>query len=124
MRSSASPSLDELTKTQTSVAQRIIKALGVPWVLVVSQVRSLARSWSKAAEGRRAQDSFYNSLNAEQSQKAFANEHDFDCPDAFDYELLRDRLIDLRDSRAVQIPVYSFKEHQRMPECVVASSRG
>jgi len=42
---------------QTRVATEILKSLGVPWVLVISQ------------------DNFYNSLSPEQSAAAFRNEH-------------------------------------------------
>ncbi|KAL8279835.1 hypothetical protein RQP46_007685 [Phenoliferia psychrophenolica] len=83
---------------KTRVAQAILKKLGVPWVLVV------------------AQDMFYKSLSPEQSKKAFKNEYDFDSPDAFDYDILRSCIEDLKASRAVQIPNYSFVLHQRTDE--------
>ncbi|GAA97909.1 uncharacterized protein L969DRAFT_25645 [Mixia osmundae IAM 14324] len=83
---------------KTSVAQKIIQQLNVPWVVVLSQ------------------DSFYKSLSPEQSERAFANQYDFDSPDAFDYDQLRVSLAALKACKSVQIPVYSFVHHQRMPE--------
>ncbi len=42
------------------------------------------------------QDSFYKSLTPEQSKKAFQNEWDFDSPAAIDFDVLVDRLRDLK----------------------------
>ena len=42
------------------------------------------------------QDSFYKSLDEESSRKAFRNEYDFDSPDAIDFDVLVDRLRDLK----------------------------
>ncbi len=42
------------------------------------------------------QDSFYNPLTPEQSIKAFKNEFDFDAPEAIDFDLLVERLQDLK----------------------------
>ena len=42
------------------------------------------------------QDSFYKPLTAEQSAKAFRNEYDFDSPDAIDFDVLIERLRDLK----------------------------
>ncbi|KAM0751561.1 armadillo beta-catenin plakoglobin [Meredithblackwellia eburnea MCA 4105] len=83
---------------KTRVAQAILKELGVPWVLVI------------------AQDMFYKSLTREQSKKAFQNDYDFDSPDAFDYDILRKCIEDMKASRSVQIPNYSFVLHQRTEE--------
>jgi uridine kinase len=81
------------------VARAIIQSLrNVPWVAIVSQ------------------DSFYKSLTPEQSKLAFENNYDFDHPDAFDYDILWQCIQDLKQSRAVEIPVYSFVEHQRTKE--------
>ncbi|GAA5904739.1 hypothetical protein JCM8208_001340 [Rhodotorula glutinis] len=83
---------------KTRVAQKVLKQLGVPWVLVISQ------------------DNFYKPLTAEESAQARANNHDFDSPDSFDYPALRDCVRDLKECRAVQIPNYSFVHHQRTGE--------
>lgn len=47
---------------KTTVARRIIEALGVPWVTLLSM------------------DSFYKVLSPEQSLRAAENEYNFDCP--------------------------------------------
>jgi len=58
---------------KTSVAKAILAQLPkVPWVGIVSQ------------------DSFYKSLSRAQSKLAFENNYDFDHPNAFDHELLKE----------------------------------
>jgi uridine kinase len=42
------------------------------------------------------QDSFYKTLDEEGSRKAFRNEYDFDHPDAIDFDVLVDRLRELK----------------------------
>lgn len=81
---------------KTSVAQRIIQQLGVPWVVSLSM------------------DSFYKSLTKEQIAKANRNEHNFDHPDSFDYELLFEVLDKLKMGIKVEIPVYDFATHSRL----------
>ncbi|PWY98602.1 hypothetical protein BCV70DRAFT_201924 [Testicularia cyperi] len=84
---------------KTSVARSILKSLpNVPWVAIVSQ------------------DAYYKSLTPEQSKLAFKEQYDFDHPDAFDYDILKQCIQDLRCSKAVEIPVYSFVQHQRTAE--------
>ncbi|GAA6021657.1 hypothetical protein JCM10207_008103 [Rhodosporidiobolus poonsookiae] len=83
---------------KTRVAQEVIKALGVPWVVVISQ------------------DNFYRNLTPEESRAAFRNEHDFDAPDSFDYDSLVQCIKDLKECKAVQIPNYSFVLHARTSE--------
>lgn len=63
---------------KTSLARAIIDALNLPWVLIMSM------------------DSFYKVLSPEQSRKAFLNEYDFDAPDAIDFDVLVDRLKELK----------------------------
>jgi uridine kinase len=43
-----------------------------------------------------SQDSFYKTLDVEASKRAFNNEYDFDSPDAIDFDVLVDRLRDLK----------------------------
>ncbi|CBQ72255.1 related to URK1-uridine kinase [Sporisorium reilianum SRZ2] len=84
---------------KTSVAREILKKLpNVPWVAIVSQ------------------DAYYKSLSAEESKLAFQEQYDFDHPDAFDYDILKQCIKDLRQGKAVEIPVYSFVQHQRTAE--------
>ncbi|KAL1927196.1 hypothetical protein VTP01DRAFT_5159 [Rhizomucor pusillus] len=80
---------------KTSVAERILKNLNVPWVVIVSM------------------DSFYNVLTPEQSAQAHANNFDFDHPSAFDYNLLYESLYKLKHGKSVNIPIYNFSKHAR-----------
>lgn len=47
------------------------------------------------------QDSFYKPLTPEQSQAAFRNEFDFDAPEAIDFDILVDRLKDIKKGYAI-----------------------
>ncbi|KAL2866432.1 pre-rRNA-processing protein ESF1 [Aspergillus lucknowensis] len=80
---------------KTSVAMEIVKSLNLPWVVIL------------------VMDSFYKSLTPEQHIKAHANEFDFDSPDSIDFDALVQCLRDLKQGKKVDIPVYSFVEHQR-----------
>ncbi|KAI8138802.1 uridine kinase [Fennellomyces sp. T-0311] len=80
---------------KTSVAERILKNLNVPWVVIVSM------------------DSFYNVLGPEQSKLAHENNFDFDHPTAIDYNLLYETLCKLKSGKSVQIPTYDFSLHAR-----------
>ncbi|KAL4885303.1 uridine kinase family-domain-containing protein [Aspergillus karnatakaensis] len=80
---------------KTSVAMEIVKSLNLPWVVIL------------------VMDSFYKSLTPEQHKKAHANEFDFDHPDSIDFDSLVQCLRDLKQGKKVDIPVYSFVEHQR-----------
>lgn len=64
---------------KTSLAHAIVTSLHLPWVVILSM------------------DAFYKVLSAEQSEKAFQNEYDFDSPDAIDFDLLVGRLRDLKE---------------------------
>ena len=64
---------------KTSLAIAIIEALNLPWVVIMSM------------------DSFYKVLTPEQHLKAFANEWDFDAPEAIDFDVLVDRLQTLKE---------------------------
>jgi uridine kinase len=83
---------------KTSVSERIIKNLGVPWVALLSM------------------DSFYKPLSPEQRKQALANDFDFDHPDCFDYEKLFQILQDLKRGVKVDVPVYCFNTHNRLEE--------
>ncbi|KAH6989363.1 uridine kinase family-domain-containing protein [Ilyonectria sp. MPI-CAGE-AT-0026] len=78
---------------KSTLAQAIVKKLDLPWV-----------------------DSFYKTLTPDQSKLAFANEYDFDSPDAIDFDILVERLRDLKAGKRADIPVYSFAKHQRMEQ--------
>ncbi len=63
---------------KTSLAHAIVTNLHLPWVVILSM------------------DAFYKVLSTEQSEKAFQNEYDFDSPDAIDFDLLVEKLMDLK----------------------------
>lgn len=80
---------------KTTVAQKIIEYLDVPWVTLLSM------------------DCFYKKLNEKQHHAAQRNEYNFDHPDAFDFELMLDVLKKLKEGRKVEVPVYNFVTHAR-----------
>ncbi|MCJ1484680.1 Uridine kinase [Schaereria dolodes] len=80
---------------KTSLAVKIVSSLNLPWVVILSM------------------DSFYKPLTAEQSEQAFKNEWDFDSPKAVDFDVLVEKLNDLKQGRRAEIPIYSFEKHQR-----------
>ncbi|ORZ16265.1 uridine kinase [Absidia repens] len=80
---------------KTSVAERILKNLNVPWVVIISM------------------DSFYNVLTKEQSIQAHQNNFDFDHPSAFDYDLLYECLCKLKNGKSIELPIYNFSKHAR-----------
>ncbi|KAK9478228.1 uridine kinase family-domain-containing protein [Lipomyces japonicus] len=85
---------------KTSVASQIIRTLNVPWAVILSF------------------DNFYLPLNPEQRKKAFANEYDFDAPEALDFDLLVQVLHGLRAGKKVEVPVYSFADHNRTSKTI------
>ena len=50
------------------------------------------------------QDSFYKTLDEEGSKRAFNNEYDFDSPNAIDFDVLVDRLRDLKAGYILPVP--------------------
>ena len=72
-----------------------ITELGVPWVTLLSM------------------DSFYKVLNQTQHELAAKNQHNFDHPDAFDFELLKQTLQRLKEGKKVEVPIYNFVTHRR-----------
>ena len=40
----------------------------------------------------------------------------YDHPDAFDHQLLCQHLIDLQEGKSIEIPIYSYSKHIRLPE--------
>ncbi|KAF7846029.1 hypothetical protein BT93_L5526, partial [Corymbia citriodora subsp. variegata] len=81
---------------KTSLAMAIIAELSLPWVVILSM------------------DSFYRPLDKEQSQAAFRNEYDFDSPEAIDFDVLVDKLAEIKAGKKADIPVYSFEKHARL----------
>ncbi|XP_060749656.1 uridine-cytidine kinase-like 1 isoform X5 [Tachysurus vachellii] len=83
---------------KTTVARKIIEALDVPWVVLLSM------------------DSFYKVLSDEEQLLAASNDYNFDHPDAFDFDLLVYTLQKLKRGKSVKIPVYDFTTHGRQKE--------
>uniref|UniRef100_A0A669BI67 Uridine-cytidine kinase n=1 Tax=Oreochromis niloticus TaxID=8128 RepID=A0A669BI67_ORENI len=83
---------------KTTVARKIIEALDVPWVVLLSM------------------DSFYKVLSPEQQAMAASNDYNFDHPDAFDFDLLTHTLRKLKQGKSVKIPVYDFTTHGRQKD--------
>ncbi|XP_048758602.2 uridine-cytidine kinase-like 1 isoform X2 [Ostrea edulis] len=80
---------------KTTVARKIIEALDVPWVSLLSM------------------DSFYKVLGSKEHEQAERNEYNFDHPDAFDFDLLIKTLRRLKDGKKVEVPIYNFVTHSR-----------
>jgi len=80
---------------ETTVAQSIVAKLNVPWVTLISM------------------DSFYKVLNEEQHELANDNNYNFDHPDSFDFDLVLEKLRNLKSGRQVEVPVYNFTTHSR-----------
>ncbi|KAF7947760.1 hypothetical protein EAE96_008839 [Botrytis aclada] len=83
---------------KSTLSHAIISQMNLPWVCILSM------------------DSFYKSLDAEGSRKAFLNEYDFDSPDAIDFDRLVEILQDLKAGKRAEIPIYSFAKHAREKE--------
>jgi uridine kinase len=81
---------------KTSLAVEIVQSLDLPWVIILSI------------------DSFYKSLTPEQNAMAHKNEYDLDSPDSIDFDLLVDKLLELKQGKRTDIPIYSFQQHQRL----------
>ncbi|EOA86930.1 Uridine kinase [Exserohilum turcicum] len=83
---------------KTSLAMAIVASLNLPWVVILSM------------------DSFYKPLTPQQSAAAFRNEFDFDSPNAIDFDILVDRLKDIKNGKVAEVPIYSFQKHARLPK--------
>ncbi|KAK2949590.1 putative Uridine-cytidine kinase 2-B [Blattamonas nauphoetae] len=59
------------------------------------------------------QDSFYRNLTPQEAEMAEQSRFNFDHPDAFDFELLRQTLRDLKLNKPVKIPSYDFTTNAR-----------
>lgn len=63
---------------KTSLSIAIVRELSLPWVVILSM------------------DSFYKPLTPDQSAAAFRNEYDFDAPEAIDFDILVEKLRDIK----------------------------
>ncbi|KAJ0118946.1 uridine-cytidine kinase 2 [Diaporthe amygdali] len=95
---------------KSTLSRAIVNKLNLPWVVILSM------------------DSFYKSLDADSSRRAFLNEYDFDSPDWNVCEISKLggshqrprnlenwslRLMD-HDRKRAEIPIYSFEKHARV----------
>ncbi|GFY73695.1 uridine-cytidine kinase-like 1 [Trichonephila inaurata madagascariensis] len=80
---------------KTTVARKVIEALDVPWVTLLSM------------------DSFYKVLDEKDHSLAKRNDYNFDHPDAFDFNLLIETLRKLKEGKSVDVPIYNFVSHSR-----------
>ncbi|KAL4655332.1 uridine-cytidine kinase-like 1 isoform X4 [Arapaima gigas] len=83
---------------KTTAARKIIEALDVPWVVLLSM------------------DSFYKVLSPEEEALAASTNYNFDHPDAFDINLLVHTLRKLKQGKSVKVPIYDFTKHGRQKE--------
>uniref|UniRef100_A0A8C5Z3R3 Uridine-cytidine kinase n=1 Tax=Marmota marmota marmota TaxID=9994 RepID=A0A8C5Z3R3_MARMA len=83
---------------KTSVAAKIVSSINVPWTVLISL------------------DNFYNPLGPEDRARAFKNEYDFDEPNAINLDLAYKCILNLKEGKRTNIPVYSFVHHNRVPD--------
>lgn len=71
--------------SKTHVAQQIVRSLGsIPSVVILSQVSYFSVHTRLRVSTKTSQDSFYKEHTPEELELAFANQYDFDHPDAID----------------------------------------
>ncbi|GMA63605.1 uridine kinase [Alicyclobacillus fastidiosus] len=88
---------------KTSVARAILEQLGAEHVVLISQ------------------DAYYqdhSNLPFERRQQL-----NYDHPDSFDNDLLREHLRALRRGQSIQMPIYDFKTHDRKEETIHVAVR-
>lgn len=81
---------------KTTIAEEIARCLGPDNCVIIHQ------------------DSYY--LDRSLLPSDDRNRINFDHPSAFEWELLKEHLAELRAGRAIDKPIYSFHTHSRMPE--------
>ena len=83
---------------------------------MVSRIAEIVRDFALVA-----QDNYYKS--AENITNTNITALDFDHPDAFDSDLLREQLEALKAGRAIQMPQYDFVHNRRTEETVLVEPR-
>lgn len=81
---------------KTSIARQLLKEYGPGEVLVIEL------------------DSYYRDLADIPIDER--QQHNFDHPDSFDYNLLIDNVRELKNGNSIRMPVYDFKTHTRSEE--------
>lgn len=82
---------------KTSVASKIVSMMNVPWTVLISL------------------DNFYKPLTPEESVRAFKSEYDFDEPSAIDLDLAYECILNLKNGKKTDVPIYCFVNHNRVP---------
>ncbi|XP_071802149.1 uridine-cytidine kinase 2-like [Asterias amurensis] len=59
------------------------------------------------------QDSFYRDLTNGEQARALKGQFNFDHPDAFDFDLIKQTLEDIMEGKVVKIPMYDFTTNSR-----------
>ncbi|CAL1536582.1 unnamed protein product [Lymnaea stagnalis] len=67
-----------------------------------------------------SQDSFYRDLTPEEHKRADKGGYNFDHPDAFDVELMRNTLLDVKAGKKVELPKWDYVAHKRSLNCRTA----
>jgi uridine kinase len=60
-----------------------------------------------------SQVSFYRNLTPEEHKRASKGEYNFDHPDAFDVDLMYKTLIEVKEGKRVELPVYDYVAYKR-----------
>ncbi|ODV89342.1 hypothetical protein CANCADRAFT_138604 [Tortispora caseinolytica NRRL Y-17796] len=85
---------------KSSVVSTVINKLNVPWTVVIST------------------DSYYKQLTDDQRERAFRSEYDFDAPEALEWDLLYDHMMQLKQGKRIYVPQYAFDTHTRTDKTV------
>lgn len=104
------------------MATRIIEALDVPWVVLLSMDSFYKVRAERRGEALHGAVLSGRSQVLDEGQQALAarSDYNFDHPDAFDFELLVSVLRKLKKGKSVKVPVYDFTTHSRRREWVGA----
>lgn len=81
---------------KTSMAENIVRDFSSDQVVIIEQ------------------DSYYRDLKDIPMDKR--NHHNFDHPDAYDFDLLKEQMRMLLDGKSIYIPIYDYKTHTRKEE--------
>ena len=79
-----------------------------------SIVNAIAEKFDNSQLTVLSQDRYYNPLDyLSPDERSLQN---FDHPDAFDYQLLEEHLLELKNGNTISTPIYSFVKETREPE--------
>ena len=99
---------------KTSIALEVVRALNLPWVVILSMVGcKTSSSQSPSYHSNYTKDSFYNVLTPAQHEAAFRNEFDFDSPEAIDFDVLVQVLKDLKQGSVRILFAHGQSDYQQ-----------